>query len=88
MSGEKIWVSADLRRWEEAKGFDTFKDIGKGICSSYFQWNGWYYLLSSDGYRMSREPLKPGWSWTKPENPATQEGLGVPEVAAFKGTDF
>jgi hypothetical protein len=88
LSGEKIWVSDDLERWEEAKGFDTFKDIGKGICSSYFQWNGWYYLLSSDGYRMSRAPLKPGWSWTKPENPATQEGLGVPEVAAFQGDRY
>jgi hypothetical protein len=88
LSGEKIWVSGDLKEWEEAKGFDTFKDIGKGICSSYFHWNGWYYLMSSGGYRMSREPLKPGWPWTQPENPATQEGLGVPEVAAFKGNRY
>jgi hypothetical protein len=88
LSGEKIWASRDLENWEEAKGFDTFKDIGKGICSSYFQWNGWYYLMSSDGYRMSREPLRPGWSWTRPENAATQEGLGVPEVAAFRGNRY
>jgi beta-fructofuranosidase len=88
LSGEKIWVSGDLKEWEEARGFDTFKDIGKGICSSYFHWNGWYYLMSSGSYRMSREPLKPGWSWTQPEDPATQEGLGVPEVAAFKGNRY
>jgi len=86
LSGEKIWVSGDLKDWQDATGFDTFQDIGKGICSSYFHWNGWYYLMSSGGYRMSREPLKPGWSWSRPENPATLEGLGVPEVAAFNSS--
>ena len=88
LSGERIWVSGDLKDWQEATGFDTFQDIGKGICSSYFHWNGWYYLMSSGGYRMSRETLKPGWRWTQPESPATLEGLGVPEVAAFRGNRF
>lgn len=88
LSGEKIWVSMDLKKWEMARAFDAFKDIGKGICSSYFHWSGWYYLTSSSGYRMSRDPLKPGWSWTQPENPATLEGLGVPEVAAFQGNRY
>ena len=88
LSGEKIWVSPNLKDWQEAQGFDPYKDIGKGICSSYFRWNEWYYLMSSDGYRMSREPLKPGWSWTRPENPATLEGLGVPEAAMFKGNRY
>jgi hypothetical protein len=85
ISGEKIWVSGDLKEWEDAKGFDTYKDIGKGICGSYIHWNGWYYFMSSGNYRMSREPVQPGWRWTQPENPATQEGLGVPKMAAFKG---
>jgi hypothetical protein len=88
VSGEKVWVSTDLRKWEEARGFDPAKDIGKGICCSYFEWNGWHYLVSSNGYRMSREPLKPGWAWTQPENPATQEGLGVPKAVGFQGNRY
>lgn len=88
LSGEKLWTSGDLQQWEEAKGVDPARDIGKGICSSYFHWNGWYYIVSSGKYRMSREPLKPGWRWTEPEHPATLEGLGVPKAAAFTGNRY
>jgi hypothetical protein len=85
LSGEKIWTSSDLETWKEQRTFDTYRDIGTGICSSHVEWNGWHYIVSSAGYRMSREPLHPGWSFTTPANPATQEGLGVPQIARFHG---
>lgn len=85
LSGEKIWASQDMHSWTVPEGMDAHRDVGDGICSSYFQWNEWHYLVNSAGYRMSREPLKPGWDWEQPDNPATLEGLGVPQAAPFTG---
>ncbi len=83
VSGEKMYVSLDLENWSEAQGFDLYKDVGKGICGSYFYWNGWYYFVASGEYRMSREPMRAGWVPTKPDYPATRDGSGVPKVAEF-----
>ncbi len=85
LSGEKIWTSTDLERWQELAGFDSIKDIGTGICSSYAEWNGWHYIVSSEGYRMSLEPLHSGWKFSQPKHPAVLEGLGVPQIARFHG---
>jgi len=83
VSGEKMFVSSNLETWSEAQGFDLYKDLGKGICGSYFHWNGWYYFMTTGEYRMSRQPMQPGWAWTQPEAQATHDGCVVPKVAPF-----
>ncbi len=83
VSGEKMFVSSDLETWSEAQGFDLYKDVGKGICGSYFHWNGWYYFMTTGEYRMSRQPMQPGWTWTQPEAFASHDGCVVPKVAPF-----
>ncbi len=88
ISGEKMYVSADLKVWSEAQGFDLYKDIGRGICGSYFSWNGWYYFLTDRGYRMSRQPMQPGWAWSEPEVSATHDGSVVPKIAPFGPSRF
>ncbi len=88
ISGWKVFVSTDLTKWEETEELTSPRDIPRWICCSYFEWNGWYYFAGCGMYRMSREPLGPGWKWIEPENPATQEGLGVPKIAAFKGNRY
>jgi hypothetical protein len=85
LSGERIWTSRDFHSWKVPQEMDGHRDIGDGICSSYVEWNGWHYIVSSSGYRMSREPLKPRWSWSQPESPAISEGLSVPQAAPFSG---
>ena len=88
ISGWKVFASTDLKTWEETAELPSPQDIPRWICCSYFEWNGWYYYTGCGMYRMSREPIGPGWSWTEPSNPATQEGLGVPKVAAFTGNRY
>lgn len=88
ISGWKVFASTDLKKWEETAELPSPQDIPRWICCSYFKWNGWYYYTGCGMYRMSREPIGPGWSWTEPKNPATQEGLGVPKVAAFTGNRY
>lgn len=60
-------VSADLRSWEQRPPFFIPGLPGEPECAEWFEWNGWYYLVFSNGgiarYRMSREPLGP---WTAP----------------------
>lgn len=61
-------VSADLRRWESREAFIIPGLPGVPECPDYFAWNGWYYLVFSNGgvarYRMSREPFGP---WLRPK---------------------
>jgi beta-fructofuranosidase len=88
ISGWKVFTSTDFNKWEETKELSSPQDIPRWICCSYFDWNGWYYFAGCGMYRMSKEPLGPGWSWIEPSNPATQEGLGVPKIAAFTGNRY
>jgi beta-fructofuranosidase len=88
ISGWKVFTSTDLDKWEETNELSSPQDIPRWICCSYFEWNGWYYFAGCGMYRMSREPLGPGWNWIEPSNPATQEGLGVPKIAAFTGNRY
>ncbi len=80
-------VSTDLRNWENREPFiiPGFPDVPE--CPDYFAWNGWYYLLFSNGgiarYRMSKTPLGP---WTRPlvdtlDGPVSR----VMKTAAFTG---
>ena len=61
-------MSADLKQWEHREPFLVPGLAGAPECPDYFAWNGWYYLIFSNGgiarYRMSREPLGP---WIRPE---------------------
>ena len=67
-------ISTDLRRWKQQTPFLVPGLDGEPECAEWFEWNGWYYLVFSNGgvarYRMAREPLGP---WT------------TPAVAAFDG---
>lgn len=88
ISGWKVFASTDLHKWEETNELSSPQDIPRWICCSYFEWNGWYYFAGCGMYRMSREPLGSDWNWAEPSNPATQEGLGVPKIAAFTGNRY
>jgi len=60
-------VSADLKQWEKRDPFIVPGLPGVPECPDYFAWNGWYYLVFSNGgiarYRMSRKPFGP---WHRP----------------------
>jgi len=61
-------VSTDLNTWEHQEPLIIPGLAGVPECPDYFAWNGWYYLIFSNGgvarYRMSREPLGP---WHRPK---------------------
>lgn len=78
-------VSGDLERWEVREPFVIPGLPGAPECPDYFSWNGWYYLVFSNGgmarYRMSRDPFGP---WQRPpvdtlDGPAAR----VMKTAAF-----
>lgn len=60
-------VSDDLWNWQVQDPFLIPGLPGAPECPDYFEWNGWYYLIFSNGlrarYRMSRRPLGP---WERP----------------------
>lgn len=68
-------VSRDLKTWEERPPFFVPGLGGEPECAEWFEWNGWYYLVFSNGgiarYRMARNPTGP---WM------------TPKVAAFDGS--
>jgi beta-fructofuranosidase len=80
-------VSGDLRRWEHRGPFLIPGLPGVPECPDFFAWNGWHYLVFSNGgvarYRMARGPLGP---WIRPrvdtlDGPAAR----VMKTAAFAG---
>ena len=80
-------VSRDLANWEHREPFlvPGFQDVPE--CPDYFSWNGWYYLLFSNGgvarYRMSRQPSGP---WSRPRVDILDGGAArVMKTAAFAG---
>ena len=80
------YTSTDLKRWDEV---DPFLIEGTEVpeCPDYFEWNGWHYLLFSQGqvarYRMSRDPLGP---WQRPTVDVIDGGAArVMKTAAFTG---
>jgi hypothetical protein len=60
-------VSTDLRHWQSQEPFIIPGLPGAPECPDTFFWNGWYYLVFSNGgvarYRISRQPLGP---WIRP----------------------
>jgi hypothetical protein len=80
------YTSTDLKQWTEV---DPFLIEGTEVpeCPDYFEWNGWYYLLFSNGqvahYRMSRQPLGP---WERPKVDVIDGGgARVMKTAGFTG---
>lgn len=80
------YTSADLKQWKETEPF-LIEGGEVPECPDYFEWNGWYYLLFSNGqvarYRMSKNPLGP---WQKPRVDVIDGGAArVMKTAAFTG---
>lgn len=80
-------VSRDLVTWEPCAPMliPGFPDVPE--CPDHFSWNGWYYLVFSNGgvarYRMSRHPLGP---WARPHVDTLDGGAArVMKTAAFTG---
>lgn len=80
-------VSTDLRTWQLHEPFliPGYSDVPE--CSDYFHWNGWYYLIFSNGgvarYRMSRQPFGP---WLRPKvDTFDSSAARVMKTAAFTG---
>ncbi len=80
-------VSSDLMKWDHKEPFyiPGFPDVPE--CPDWFFWNGWYYLMFSNGgvarYRMSRQPLGP---WVRPQVDNLDGGAArVMKTAAFSG---
>lgn len=79
------YSSVDLKEWRDEEPF-LIEGSEVPECPDYFEWNGRYYLIFSNGqvarYRMSKNPLGP---WEKPQvdvidGPAAR----VLKTAAFK----
>ncbi|HZJ14934.1 MAG TPA: LamG-like jellyroll fold domain-containing protein [Chthoniobacteraceae bacterium] len=80
-------VSRDLNTWEQHPPFLVPGLPGEPECAEWFEWNGWYYLVFSNGgiarYRMSREPLGP---WITPAVSAFDGNqCNVMKTAPFTG---
>lgn len=80
-------VSRDLRQWEQRPPFLVPGIAGEPECPEWFEWNGWFYLVFSNGgvarYRMARGPLGP---WTTPPVAAFDGGqCNVMKSAPFRG---
>ena len=78
-------VSRDLWRWEMQSPFLTPGYLDVPECPDHFAWNGWYYLVFSNGgaarYRMSRDPLGP---WAQPAvDTLDGDWVRVMKTAAF-----
>ncbi len=81
-------VSGDLQRWEAQNDPFYVPGLpGAPECPDHFAWNGWYYLVFSNGglarYRLSRSPLGP---WETPAVDVFGSPLErVAKTAAFRG---
>jgi len=78
-------VSSDLTQWEHRTPFIVPGLPGAPECPDYFVWNGWYYLVFSNGgvarYRMSRAPFGP---WLRPR----VDTLDGPAARVMKTASF
>jgi hypothetical protein len=80
-------ISTDLWHWQVKEPFIIPGYLGAPECPDHFFWNGWYYVLFSQGlvthYRMSRHPLGP---WSRPKVDVLDGRLArVMKTAAFAG---
>ena len=80
-------VSRDLLEWRVQEPFLVPGYAGAPECPDAFAWNGWHYLVFSNGgvtrYRVSREPLGP---WLRPKVDTFDGPMArVLKTAAFTG---
>ena len=80
------YTSTDLKQWTEVEPF-LIEGGEVPECPDYFHWNGWYYLIFSNGqvahYRMSKDPLGP---WERPKSDVIDgPAARVMKTAAFTG---
>lgn len=80
-------ISGDLKHWQQQEPFLVPGYLDQPECADYFYWNGWYYLIFSNGgmarYRMSRQPEGP---WLRPIGDALECPIArVLKSAAFTG---
>ncbi len=80
-------TSSDLIHWESQEPFLIPGYPGAPECADYFFWNGWYYVLFSNGlvtrYRMARAPFGP---WVRPAADILDAPLSrVLKTAPFTG---
>ena len=80
------YVSDDLDTWEAREPFLALDKDPAPECPEHFFWNGWWYLIYSQGgqmqYQVSRDPLGP---WQR-VGTGTIDGsnLAVPRTALYK----
>jgi hypothetical protein len=80
------YTSTDLKQWREVEPF-LVEGTEVPECPDYFEWNGRYYLLFSNGqvahYRTSKQPLGP---WERPQVDVIDGAAArVMKTAAFTG---
>ena len=80
------YTSKDLKRWDAVAPF-LIEGNEVPECPDYFEWNGRYYLLFSNGgvarYRISKQPLGP---WEQPKvDRIDGSAARVMKTAAFTG---
>ena len=81
------YISRDLEHWEVQSPFLSPGDGSVPECPEHFYWNGFWYLVYSQGaqmeYRISEHPLGP---WRRARRDTIEDGrnLSVPRTAAFR----
>lgn len=80
-------TSPDLENWTQQDPFYVADNTDHPECSDYFEWNGRYYLIYSNGwagrYRMSASPFGP-WEECR-EYRLPTGSLAVPKTACWNG---
>lgn len=83
LSNWKVLKSRDLKQWETRANITTPQ---WWVCTSYFQWNDWYYFNSCGFYWTSKKPVEDAtaeWKWASQQT--INDGIRVPKMAKFKG---
>ena len=83
LSNWKVFQSKDLKQWEVRENITTPE---WWVCSSYFQWNDWYYYSSCGFYWMSQEPVEdPAAEWEWASQQTINDGIRVPKMDQING---
>jgi len=81
LSNWKVLESNDLQNW---KVRDNLTTPPWWVCTSYFQWNNYYYFNSVGFYWMSDKPIEDPeaeWEWTPVQS--INDGIRVPQMDWF-----
>jgi len=81
LSNWRVWKSNDLKHWKERGNLSTPR---WWVCTSYFQWNDWYYFTSCGLHWRSRQPIESATKWSGPPHQTLRDGIRVPQVAPLE----